>query len=414
MARQDSFLEARLHGKDRRKRPREAWNYVGIDDDDAKVLEMAPLWDMRWLGSSPLQQQEGLAHPHLIAGPSPLGLRLTMSPSFMNLIQMKIAQSTRAKETNHDLLDTESVTKPRPKASQFHASILQIGAWEWKSRYAGDLVAKFYYTNSQLVWEILYEGLKRKIEIGWKYISALKVTSPEGGPGTLEIMLSHMPSFWRETNQEPGKHTNWLRTMDFTGGQASICRKHVMWCAPGVMNKHIEKLLSSDRSLYSLSQKDTMHLENPFFEPWHAVTEVPETSNVQSFHRPHDYHHFGQQQLRESVPMPIGPNTAGKNYIGAQNGLPLLTPSSAPGRSSVITGAASTSTPRGLGQQRGMFNTNNTSLQAPHHHFGQQQLRESIPMPIGPNTAGTNYIGAQNGLPLLNPSSAPGRASVIT
>ena len=61
--------------------------------------------------------------------------------------------------------------------------------WQWTSRYDGDLVAKFYYANNRLVWEILDAGLKRKIEINWENISALKVICPDGGPGTLEIMV---------------------------------------------------------------------------------------------------------------------------------------------------------------------------------------------------------------------------------
>ena len=65
--------------------------------------------------------------------------------------------------------------------------------WQWISRYDGDLVAKFYYgnckLNSKLVWEILDEGLKRKIEIDSTNISALKLTCPEGLLGTLEITV---------------------------------------------------------------------------------------------------------------------------------------------------------------------------------------------------------------------------------
>lgn len=67
-----------------------------------------------------------------------------------------------------------------------HVNLLN---WQWTSRYDGDLVAKFYYANNKLVWEILDAGLKRKIEINWENISALKVICPDGRPGTLEIMV---------------------------------------------------------------------------------------------------------------------------------------------------------------------------------------------------------------------------------
>lgn len=60
---------------------------------------------------------------------------------------------------------------------------------QWTSKYEGDLVVKFYYAYNKLVWEIIDGGLKRKIEINWEDISALKVTCPDDGPGTLEIMV---------------------------------------------------------------------------------------------------------------------------------------------------------------------------------------------------------------------------------
>ncbi|KAL6842307.1 hypothetical protein ACP4OV_027955 [Aristida adscensionis] len=354
-----------MQAKDGRKRPREVLNYVVVNDgdDDVEVLEVSPLRDMHSIGSSPLQQHEGLVQHPLIVGPSPLGLRLTKSPSFVKMIEMKLNQGSRAKETTHGVLNTESITKPIPKASKFHASTLQIGAWEWKSRYAGDLVAKFYYTYRKLVWEILYEGLKRKIEIEWKYISALKVTSPEGGPGTLEIVICPTGRpFGEKPTKSPGSILIGCKLWTLLVGKPAFTVKQVLRCSPGLMNKHIEKLLS-DSYLYSLSQKNTIHQENPFFEECHAMPEVPESSTVQSFNPLYDYYPFGQQQFGESIPIPIGTNTAARNYIGSQNGMSTLLPSSAPSLASVITGADST--PGGPGLQMGMLNCNNTPLQAP-------------------------------------------------
>lgn len=87
-------------------------------------------------------------------------------------------------------------TKKRDISSIYHFHRLSLLClhvnllnWQWTSRYDGDLVAKFYYANNKLVWEILDAGLKRKIEINWENISALKVIFPDGGPGTLEIMV---------------------------------------------------------------------------------------------------------------------------------------------------------------------------------------------------------------------------------
>ncbi|XP_062195227.1 uncharacterized protein LOC133898524 [Phragmites australis] len=308
---------------------------------------------------------EQLAPQGLTVGSGPLGLRLTKSDLLVNSIQMKLAQAAKPKgrhttsDDYHGVLDTRSITNPTVKPSQFHAFILKIGTWEWKSRYDGDLIAKFYYTNSKLAWEILNEGLKSKIVIYWQDISALKVTCPEGGSGTLEIMLSRRPSFYKETNPQPWRNTSWLTTIDFTDGQASTHRRHVLQCAPGILNKHIVKLLSSNHRLYSLSQENTTDQESPYFEQWQSEPEVLESSNVQSLYRRHDYHQVGRQQIVEPVPMSIGTNAVGKNHNGSQDGMPTLIPSSVPTRASVITRTPS----GGLELQRDIFNSNNLSMQ---------------------------------------------------
>jgi hypothetical protein len=71
----------------------------------------------------------------------------------------------------------------------YHYFISKSFVWQWTSRYNGDLLAKFYYANRRLIWEIVNEGLKMKIEIDWENVAALKVTCPEGGTGTLDIMV---------------------------------------------------------------------------------------------------------------------------------------------------------------------------------------------------------------------------------
>jgi len=39
------------------------------------------------------------------------------------------------------------------------------------------------------VWEVLYGGLKNKIEIQWYDIISLKANYPDDGPGTLDIVV---------------------------------------------------------------------------------------------------------------------------------------------------------------------------------------------------------------------------------
>ncbi|ONK70487.1 uncharacterized protein A4U43_C05F34220 [Asparagus officinalis] len=174
----------------------------------------------------------------LLDEPSPLGLRLKKSPSFLDLIQMRLSQGGSATASciagsggleggkKKDLKSTAvSGITDKLKASNFPASLLKIGSWECVSRYEGDLVAKCYYAKHKLVWEVLDGGLKSKIEIQWSDITALKASCPDNAPGTLDIVLARQPLFFRETNPQPRKHTLWQATSDFTNGQASIHRR---------------------------------------------------------------------------------------------------------------------------------------------------------------------------------------------
>ncbi|KAK4269529.1 hypothetical protein QN277_022675 [Acacia crassicarpa] len=204
--------------------------------------------------------------------PSPLGLRLRKSPSLLDLIQMRLSKEDNSriadvnKEDRKVIKATTGALDAKLKASNFPASILRIGTWEYKSRYEGDLVAKCYYAKHKLVWEVLDGGLKNKIEIPWSDIMALYANYPENGPGTLEVVLARRPLFFKEINPQPRKHTLWQTTTDFTGGQASVHRKHFLQCPQGFLSKHFEKLIQCDHRLNFLSQQPNMVLGCPYFE----------------------------------------------------------------------------------------------------------------------------------------------------
>uniref|UniRef100_A0A2N9HM97 TRF2/HOY1 PH-like domain-containing protein n=1 Tax=Fagus sylvatica TaxID=28930 RepID=A0A2N9HM97_FAGSY len=228
--------------------------------------------------------------------PSPLGLRLRKSPSLLELIQMKLSQGSGSStggaaqgENLNSIVKKESkgtaVSGPtdKLKASNFPASLLKIGSWEYKSRYEGDLVAKCYFAKHKLVWEVLEGGLKSKIEIQWSDIMALKANCPDNGPGTLNVVLARQPLFFRETNPQPRKHTLWQATADFTDGQASLHRQHFLQCPQGLLNKHFEKLIQCDMRLNFLSQQPEIVVDAPFFEPRPSVFEDPEESKEHSF-----------------------------------------------------------------------------------------------------------------------------------
>ncbi|KAL3643026.1 hypothetical protein CASFOL_013841 [Castilleja foliolosa] len=210
--------------------------------------------------------------------PSPLGLRLRKSPSLLDLIQMRLSQgsSTANSVTTPEIADSGSKkdvkgcsalsANDKLKASNFPALLLRIGSWEYVSRYEGDLVAKCYFAKHKLVWEVLDGGLKSKIEIQWSDITALKAECPDDSPGKLTIMLARQPTFFRETNPQPRKHTLWQATADFTDGQASINKQHYIQCPPGVLDKHYEKLIQCDTRLGILSRQPEIVVGLPYFD----------------------------------------------------------------------------------------------------------------------------------------------------
>ncbi|KAL3535162.1 hypothetical protein ACH5RR_003623 [Cinchona calisaya] len=220
--------------------------------------------------------------------PSPLGLRLRKSPSLLDLIQMRLSQNNASPiaavpsgntstAKKKDAKDTAtSITTDKMKASNFTASCLRIGCWEFVSRHEGDLVAKCYFAKHKLVWEVLEAGLKSKIEIQWSDIMALKASCPDNGPGTLTVVLARQPLFFTETSPQPRKHTLWQATSDFTDGQASIHRQHILHCPPGMLNKHFEKLIQCDTRLNMLSQQPEIVMDTPYFDAQASAVEHPD------------------------------------------------------------------------------------------------------------------------------------------
>ncbi|CAK9186849.1 unnamed protein product [Ilex paraguariensis] len=252
---------------------------VKLEVEDPLEDQHGPLNKRSKLSSSLLRQQNmemgsfpvPPAQYNPLDEPSPLGLRLRKSPSLLDLIQMKLSQTNSSKVGTHGKKDHKgtaaSNTTDKLKASNFPASLLRIGTWEYKSRYEGDLVAKCYFAKHKLVWEVLDGGLKNKIEIQWSDIIALKANYPDDAPGTLDVVLTRQPLFYRETNPQPRKHTLWQATSDFTGGQASIHRRHYLQCPQGLLGKHFEKLIQCDPRLNFLSQQGEIALDSPYFEP---------------------------------------------------------------------------------------------------------------------------------------------------
>ncbi|KAG9148446.1 hypothetical protein Leryth_016912 [Lithospermum erythrorhizon] len=202
----------------------------------------------------------------------PLGLHLRKSPSLLELIQMRLSEENPSQKAGgHGTRDHKGTSGSRitdkRKASNFQASSLKIGSWEYKSRYEGDLVAKCYFAKHKVVWEVLDGGLKNKIEIQWSDIMSIKAKYADDGPETLDVVLAKQPVFYRETNPQPRKHTLWQVTSDFTNEQASIHRCHRLLCPQGSLRRHFEKLIQCDPRLNFLSRQPEITLGSPYFEP---------------------------------------------------------------------------------------------------------------------------------------------------
>eukprot|EP00951_Prasinocladus_malaysianus_P032711 scaffold319681_cov47-Prasinocladus_malaysianus.AAC.2 len=136
--------------------------------------------------------------------------------------------------------------KKKLKASYITAQSLQIGAFKCMACHSSDLVAKIYYAKKRMLWEVLDNGLKKKIEFLWSDISKMRVNFKGQDTDIWEFEMSSCPTFHEEVEPQPMKHTNWQPCHDFTGGQASDIRlTHRLSVEKGQNTRqHYEKLLA--------------------------------------------------------------------------------------------------------------------------------------------------------------------------
>ncbi|XP_031385128.1 uncharacterized protein LOC116198985 isoform X2 [Punica granatum] len=244
---------------------------VKAEGDDAAALELFGPADKRPRlsgdGAPQIDLESLVTEYNPLNEPSPLGLRLKKSPSLLELIQMRLSREQKPKPSSLGAKSQKTSSTDKLKASNFPASLLKIGSWEYKSKYEGDLVGKCYFAKHKLVWEVLDGALKNKIEIQWSDIVAIKANYAVDATDTLEVVLARQPLFFRETNPQPRKHTLWQPTSDFTSGQASVHRRHLLHCPQGLLGRHFEKLIQCDPRLNFLSQQPEKVLESLYFEP---------------------------------------------------------------------------------------------------------------------------------------------------
>ncbi|XP_021747262.1 uncharacterized protein LOC110713110 isoform X2 [Chenopodium quinoa] len=266
------------------------------------------------------EKNDGVLEYNPLEEPSPLGLKLKKSPSFLDLIHMKLSQeksASLAKTLARKEKGASSAADNKLKASNFPATLLKIGSWEYKSRYEGDLVAKCYFAKHKLVWEVLDGGLKNKIEIQWSDIMAIKANYPDNEPGTLDVVLSRQPLFFREINPQPRKHTLWQATTDFTTGQASLHRQHFLQFPQGTLGKHFQKLIQCDPRLSFLSQQPQIELDTPYFQPRASI--FGDHSNPAHSFELKTERTFSYSGIRDGVSVSglSSSDIENKNYIGS-------------------------------------------------------------------------------------------------
>uniref|UniRef100_A0ACD5YVG4 Uncharacterized protein n=1 Tax=Avena sativa TaxID=4498 RepID=A0ACD5YVG4_AVESA len=263
----------------------------GVVNMEAEEAAAPPHKRVRPVQQSPPPHQHQDMYGHVIVEPPPLGLQLRKSDSFLDLIQKILSKpkSDAAQSTMDNIISKPPMKKyaksrsvaagERLKASNFTAKYLKIGNWEYTPQHEGDLMAKCYYAKHKLVWEVLDAGLKSKIELQWSSITSLKATYLEDGEGTLDLVLSRPPIFYQETDPQPRKHTLWQLAPDFTGGQASLHRRHILRCSQDVLSKNFENIIRCDQRLYELSQQQVIILDSPFFDVRSSLFEIPNESD---------------------------------------------------------------------------------------------------------------------------------------
>ncbi|XP_075637308.1 uncharacterized protein LOC142609578 [Castanea sativa] len=170
-------------------------------------------------------------------------LTITKTNTFYDLMEVILRFEKNTKcidETNHSETQAEvrKVSK-KLKALNFRASLLKIGMWEEVAEQVEGLIVRCYFAKERLAWEISRKkSVKKKIEIKWSDILAIRAKIMEDGAEVLEIELNRPPSFYEESTPIPRMHTTWNISSDFTGGQALNYRRHYLEFPPGVLEKY--------------------------------------------------------------------------------------------------------------------------------------------------------------------------------
>ena len=121
-------------------------------------------------------------------------------------------------------------------------------------------MARIQFTDKAFEWEITTVEGREKILIPFDDVSGFGLAR-RGLNALVTFELSRPPSFHQYLHKTPC----WTPTEDFTGGQASRCRRHVLKFAEGTMEPfhHIGEV---DSRLGKLSQTGLAPIPSPYFD----------------------------------------------------------------------------------------------------------------------------------------------------
>ncbi|KAF8018327.1 hypothetical protein BT93_H3272 [Corymbia citriodora subsp. variegata] len=201
-----------------------------------------------------------------------LGLRLKKTSSFRYHARKGISQKSNPSHPAAEVEDAEELEcREKSKVARIPATLIRIGSWQLASVHEADLVVKFFFETRQIVWEVLVNGVKNRMEIEWSDISAIRATIEENKPGILEIEVHRPPTFNMEINPRPRHHEDWDKGKDFTSGQAHTYRRHYVEFPSAALDKSYIRLLNSDPHFLELCQSGfPSSVENTFCTLQHS------------------------------------------------------------------------------------------------------------------------------------------------
>eukprot|EP01121_Diplochlamys_sp_Union-15-3_P005258 TRINITY_DN15589_c0_g1_i1.p1 TRINITY_DN15589_c0_g1~~TRINITY_DN15589_c0_g1_i1.p1 ORF type:complete len:132 (+),score=19.05 TRINITY_DN15589_c0_g1_i1:110-505(+) len=116
-------------------------------------------------------------------------------------------------------------------------------------------------------------GLLLQIQVYFDSISGLGLELFSDSSAMLIVEVDKPPVFASGCIQ-PHSETLWKIVPDFTGGQASSCRQHIMHFSKSALNKPLKRLLEENPRLEKLARKG-LSIETPlYFERSEKQDEV--------------------------------------------------------------------------------------------------------------------------------------------